>query len=302
MLTRRPRRAARTPRLLAGLLLALTMGIAPAQASAAGGLGADDPLSCSDIIVIGGGGFGIGTDISYFACGVGSTAPGSACTFEPVTLIPLGFGLGGLLPGMPLPFLDTYLWFLATCPNNGQALLALPFGLSIVDGVIVSPWMLVEDLLQALTLPKPSVRFNPEINTATGVATLVNLPTWWWVENWAPELRVAAWGPVWVELTAGPLYSEWKPGNGRPAVRCDGPGIPWQPDLDDDDPRACTYTYPRSSASSATDRYTATVTVTYGLSWEGSGGLSGTLPLVQTSSSVPIGVAERQALVISTRE
>jgi hypothetical protein len=240
---------------------------------------AEDPSQCGGVVVIPGAGLGIGTDLGNLTCCDG-TSPASQCSFSQTNTVPLGFPLsgllGGLLPGQPLPQLDVYTWYLQDCASSGDALIAVPIGMAIINGQVVSPGSLAISVRNLLQLPIPRMHFNPDVTSSAGAATMANLPTWWWSTRRGPIIQVAANGPVNVTVTATPLSLQWDPGDAQPPATCAGPGIPWQQGLSDNDPRACTFTYNRSSAVAAGDRFTARATMTWGITFTGSGGLNGT--------------------------
>lgn len=145
-----------------------------------------------------------------------------------------------------------------------------------------------------LPLPLPAPKFNPSRPSSAGPATLVAIPTWFWVDGWEPVRQRTQAGAVWAEVVATPTEATWDPGDGSPLVRCAGPGTAWSPAA-----RAstCEHTYVRSSAGQPANVYTAHVTVTWRVSWRGVGGRTGTLPLMERQMTFPIAVAERQTVV-----
>jgi hypothetical protein len=124
---------------------------------------------------------------------------------------------------------------------------------------------------------------------------LVNIPTWFWVDGWAPVRQTTRAGDVWAEVVATPVSATWFPGDGSAPVQCAGPGRPWT--SDDDTAGACRHTYLTSSAAQPNLVYTARVTVVWRVTWRGSGGRVGTLPLMERQVSFPVAVAERQTVV-----
>lgn len=163
---------------------------------------------------------------------------------------------------------------------------------------VVAPAAAVEQLAQRATnrlpLPLPSPKFNPSRPSSAGPSTLVNIPTWFWVDGWKPVRQRTQAGGVWAEVVATPVEVTWDPGDGSPVVRCAGPGTAWSPDAQES---ACEHTYVRSSAGEPANVYTARVTVTWKVSWRGAGGRAGTLPLMERQMTFPIAVAERQTVV-----
>ncbi|MGQ0467997.1 MAG: hypothetical protein ACT4QG_22105 [Sporichthyaceae bacterium] len=173
------------------------------------------------------------------------------------------------------------------------------------DGRVDTAW--VEDLprfapveqlarraTNRMPLPLPAPKFNPSRPSNAGPATLVAIPTWFWIEGWAPVRQRTRAGGVWAEVVATPVEATWDPGDGSPVVRCIGPGTAWTPEAAES---ACEHTYVRSSAGQPANVYTARVDVTWRVTWRGTGGRSGTLPLMQRQMIFPIAVAERQTVV-----
>lgn len=157
----------------------------------------------------------------------------------------------------------------------------------------VTPAQLAARQWRQLPIPAPEVRTAPP----RGSDGLVGLAEWFWVTNWSPQSARAQAGGVWAEVSAQPASLTIHPGRGLSSVTCDGPGTPYDPKLPAAAQRSdCTYTYARSSAGLPRSAYMATVTVTWGGTWSGSGGEGGTLPELTRSTSIPIRIAEGQAL------
>ena len=80
-------------------------------------------------------------------------------------------------------------------------------------------------------------------------------------------------------------------------VICRGPGTPYAGGAD---PAAasptCGHTYTRSSAGQPGAAFRVTVTVTWDISWRGTGGAGGTLPPLFTAATARFRVAESQAV------
>lgn len=194
-------------------------------------------------------------------------------------------------------------WWEQYCGNQGWAGIPVwvPVGTGANAVLLSSPATLAQRAVNKLNLPSPSVGLNPR-----GRA-LVNLPEWFWIppSQWRTLSQRTSAGPVWAEVTASPVSTTWDPGDGSPAVTCSGPGSPY----DSSKPASaqstdCSYTYRRSSAdqpqtgSSANDRFfNVTVTTSWSVSWIGSGGAGGTLPLMTRSTSFDLPVAQRESVV-----
>ncbi|MHB2023191.1 MAG: hypothetical protein ACYCO3_07680 [Mycobacteriales bacterium] len=167
----------------------------------------------------------------------------------------------------------------------------------------VTPAVLAQRAENLLPLPTPTANHNP-------TDALTGLSTWWWISpaQWRTLRQRTAVGAVWVVVTAKPTSSTWDAGDGSPALTCSGPGTPYDPNEPASSQQSyCTHTYTRSSASqpqrgpNPNDRYfTVTVTVTWQVSWVGSGGLAGTLPAITRSYHFPLQVFERETVVSSS--
>jgi hypothetical protein len=157
-------------------------------------------------------------------------------------------------------------------------------------------------MLQALgELRVPSLR--PGTAPPTGSDGLVGLPEWFWIPaaTWHPLSVTVSAGPVWATVMATPIRLTFDPGGGIGPVSCPGPGTAYDPAS----PAAaqhtdCSYTYARPSAGLPGNVYQASVTVTWQVTWTGSGGAGGVLA---AALSVPVGftipVAQGEALVTS---
>ncbi|MGQ0631588.1 MAG: hypothetical protein ACT4P1_11130 [Sporichthyaceae bacterium] len=175
------------------------------------------------------------------------------------------------------------------------------------DGTVGMAWVAValvasspEELAQRATnrlrLPLPEPRFSPARPSSAGPSTLVNVPTWFFLDGWAPVRQRTRAGGVWAEVTATPVEATWFPGDGSAPVHCTGAGRAWTSDTET--AGACRYTYLRSSAVRPGLAYPARVVVKWQVTWRGSGGRGGSLPLMERQVDFPIAVAERQTVVV----
>ena len=147
-----------------------------------------------------------------------------------------------------------------------------------------------------LPLPLPEPRFEPRRQSSAGPTTLVAIPTWFFLDGWQPVTQRTEAGATWAEVSAEPVTTTWWPGDGSEPVRCAGAGRAWS--TTDTTATPCTYTYTRSSAAQPNNAYTARVTVTWKVTWRGSGGAGGTLPLMERQTTFPVAVAERQTVIV----
>jgi hypothetical protein len=163
----------------------------------------------------------------------------------------------------------------------------------------ITPHQLLVSALGELQIPYLGPRTAPP----RGHAGLVGLPEWFWIpaDDWhARDVTVSA-GPVWASVTAVPVGLTFAPGSGISPVSCAGPGAAYNRRK----PAAvqhtdCSYTYVQPSVGQPGNAYQASVTVTWRISWTGSGGAGG---LLDAALPVPVGfavpVAQGEALVSS---
>jgi hypothetical protein len=239
----------------------------------------------------------------------GSTEKGSAaaaavsagvrCTYTPVGLAGLGSDLTASLAALVGGLNSLRMGVYAKSCSDGSLDMVWrdPFSLGGPGGeVTVTPGQLAQVAYSRLRLPTLRARFNPARHTSAGLATTVHLPTWWWVEDWTDRVQRTSAGAVWAEVTARPVRTEWRPGDGGRAVTCAGPGRRWRPGLSES-ASSCRYAYGRSSAGEPDLNFDASVTVTWEVSWVGAGGANSTLPPMSTTTTFPVAVTERQSVV-----
>lgn len=168
--------------------------------------------------------------------------------------------------------------------------------------VTVTPLQLAQRALRSVVLPKPVAHHSPDQQLPDGRPyTVVRVPTWFWVEPAAFKAKSAraAAGPVWAVVTVTPSSLTFTPGDGGPAVSCTGPGRA-RTKADGTWGRApggCDYTYPRSSLGAPGGMLTGKYTISWDVTWTGSGGSSGAFGTQSTSSTARFAVAEAQAVV-----
>lgn len=193
-------------------------------------------------------------------------------------------------------------WYDVTCSDGSSYIgVYVPPTSGSVPPEVRLAGALARTVLNRLQLPEPMVGQSP-----TG-QTLVNLPTWWWVEpaSWRVLRQRTNAGPVWAEVTATPVATSWDPGDGSQPLVCPGPGTAYDRSRPESAQSTdCSYAYRRSSAGQpqtgpdVNDRFfTVTVTTVWEVTWRGSGGSGGTLPRLTRTSSFPLAVAQRQTVV-----
>lgn len=245
-----------------------------------------------------------GSDASGSGATRGSArGSGMTCTYTPVGLASLGTDLAESLVG-PIGGLNGLrMGFFARSCSDGSLDIVWrdPFALGggPAGDVVVTPGQLAQVAYSRLRLPAPRARFNPARQTSAGLATTVHIPTWWWVEDWSTHWQRTSAGAVWAQVTARPVRTQWDPGDGGRPVACEGPGVPWRAGLADS-ASPCKYVYRTSSAAEPDLSFNAVVTVEWAVSWVGSGGASGTLPPMSTTTTFPVAVTERQSVVVGS--
>jgi hypothetical protein len=128
----------------------------------------------------------------------------------------------------------------------------------------------------------------------------VNLPTWLWVDNWAPVVGTASSPALTVTVTARPRNVYWRMGDGSADEVC-GAGTPWNPALREEQQRSdCTHTYKRSSAHQPGQRYTAVASMTWEVTWTATNGESGSLGPAVRNETFQMRVTEGQAVITSS--
>ena len=271
----------RVGRALLGAATAAAFGLAgvaltasPAAADAAGGAITDDTGIDYGAIVGGSGGGGSGRGNG------GARNSGPVCTYR---------WMGG---PENFPVYDNDgtrfetepggAWYEKTCDGVFMGAVFLRGTPDAVDTAEVAA-----GVLRRMTIPVPELALSPSGDQ------VVNLPSWVWLENWEPLTGTATVGAVTVRVTAQPSSARWSFGDGG-SLSC-APGIPWSASTDPT--RACTHTWRRSSAAQPSGRFTVGVNVTWTAAYSVTGGAGGgSLPSITRTATVPVRVAEVQAV------
>ena len=191
-------------------------------------------------------------------------------------------------------------WALMACVGSATGTGPQAVLVSNVTGAPdVSPKQLLVQTLGELAVPY----LQPATAPPRGTDGLVGLPEWFWVPagEWHARSMTVTAGPVWATVVAAPIGLTFKPGPGLSPVSCTGPGTAYdsyKPSTQQH--TGCSYTYERPSAGQPENVYHASLTVTWRVSWVGSGGSGGVL---DAALGVPVGftipVAQGEALVTS---
>ena len=163
----------------------------------------------------------------------------------------------------------------------------------------ITPQQLLVTALGELQIPYT----GPDTAPPRGTDGLVGLPEWFWIPaaSWHARTVTVAAGPVWASVMAAPVRLTFEPGAGISPVSCAGPGTAYNPRKPAAAQRTdCSYTYLQPSTGQPGRAYQASVTVTWRVTWTGSGGAGGVLDATLT---VPVGltiqVGQGEALVTS---
>ncbi len=287
--------------------LAVACGAAQATASSAGGgtNGCDPyldgtviPVPCSSGLAHGGSdgagrdSAGSGTDGSGGG-GAGSSTPSSSCRTVELDKA------GAQSLGLPWPPPPGKSWGLLDCLGGGIGPLAVLVS-NATGTPAVTPQQLLVTALGELQVPY----IGPDTAPPRGHDGLVGLPEWFWVPaaSWHSRSVTVRAGAVWATVTAAPVGLTFEPGGGISPVSCAGPGTAY----DRREPAGaqhtdCAYTYLVPSTGQPGDGYQASVTVTWRVSWMGSGGAGGILDrALAVPVDITVPVAQGEALVTSS--
>jgi hypothetical protein len=214
---------------------------------------------------------------------------------------------GGFAPGGPTPGG----WFSVTCFNRAtgasttqtewitsQAAAAPPT--TPAAAPTVAPRVLALQAERSLRLPAPVLHFNP------AAASVVNLPTWLWVDAsvWQPLSVTASAGPVSATAVATPESVTWQMGDGGTVV-CAGPGRPFDPALPaGQQVTGCEYTFRTSSLGQPAPAgdpdaaaYAVRATITWAVSWTAQGAAGeGVLPPLTTTGTASVRVVQIESI------
>lgn len=164
------------------------------------------------------------------------------------------------------------------------------------------PADLAQQAFTLLTLPKPTLGRSPSLSNGDpakgGQAyTIVNLWTWFYTDpaTFVPMSKTVSLQGISATVTATPTALLFTPGDGHAAVSCAGPGRPWESADQFDAPSAggCGYRYTEVQAKPIT----GTVSISWDVSWTGTGGAGGVFDDVATSSSSQFIVEQIQTVV-----
>jgi hypothetical protein len=164
----------------------------------------------------------------------------------------------------------------------------------------INPRVVAQQAENSLRLPTPSLQFNP------AASSVVNLPTWLWIDPsiWHQFSVTATAGTVSATAVATPESVTWQMGDGGVVV-CTGPGQPF--DLArpvQQQGTLCDYAYRTSSLGQSTPdgnpdaaAYLVRATVTWAVTWTAQGAPGqGALPSLATAGQAPVRVVQVESV------
>ncbi|RIQ15670.1 hypothetical protein [Jiangella rhizosphaerae] len=155
----------------------------------------------------------------------------------------------------------------------------------------IPPEILVQVAYDELELPDPQIAWNPR-RDGDG-ATVVNLPTWLWLDDGPVELEVhAAAGDNEARVDATLSGMNFSASNAAP-VACDGHGVAWTSGATSD----CALTFTRSSAHLPGGVANVLAESRWSIEWFANGEPQGPLDPQTTSATFDLPVAEVQTIV-----
>jgi hypothetical protein len=174
--------------------------------------------------------------------------------------------------------------------------------------VVFDPRVLAEIARSRLRFPGPVVSTSPPADQGT----YAQLPTFFFVENWAPVSTSATAGPVTATVTATPVSQRWAIHDTfrgvTETVSCEGPGAAFDPasPVHAQLPPACGWTPSHSSAgqqahggSRSEACFPTTVTLAWDVGWGSNIGPGGALGEGTSTTELCLVVAELQAVVVA---
>lgn len=162
----------------------------------------------------------------------------------------------------------------------------------VPEGGIVDPEALAREAIASIGIDAPTIRTSPD----AADRLYVRVPTWLWVDGgwWHGYQATASAGRVTATVTARPATTTWVTGDGDSTI-CAGPGVAWQPHLDESD-ADCTHTYTVSSTGAPEGTFDLQANVRLEVTWTSNVSAGGTLPAITRTSTRTVEVGEIQAI------
>ena len=239
---------------------------------------------------------GASSSTSSPASGQPGAAKGSPspCTYAPLP----AWEAAALGQGVPAPGA----WYFIVC---SVATSAVPTG--TIRWIPASPASTGSNPNAAASQAADSLQLpSPEIHVDPSVFSVVNVPTWFWIDPglWHPFVATATAGGVSATAIASPQTVSWSTGDGNVVV-CDGPGTAYDPAVPAiDQTTPCSYTYRQSSVGQASANgdanngaYDVVATISWSVTWSAVGASGGgTLAPLQTSSNIKLRVEQIESV------
>ena len=148
------------------------------------------------------------------------------------------------------------------------------------------------------TIPAPTIRIAPAETDDNGYA-YVQVPAYFWVDEWAPISNSISGGSVTVSVSIEPVRLDIDLGNGETISCTSAPAFGAGDDIETFD--GCGYTYKHSSAMAPNgETWTVGASLVWHGTWSSNIGVGGDMGELATSSTRELPVAEIQAIVTDT--
>lgn len=164
---------------------------------------------------------------------------------------------------------------------------------------VVTPAELAQQAYRTIRFPSPSGDRSPSQDQLfRGYPfTYTGLWTWFWTnsDTWTTLTASASAAGFTATVTARPVALIYDPGDGGAAVTCAGPGRPWTSADGNAAPTggACAYQYHQVTSAPIT----STQSILWKITWTGTGGSTGEIPQLATSTSGQLNVMQIQEVV-----
>lgn len=198
--------------------------------------------------------------------------------------------LGDLLGGLKWPAVNQLTAAQIGVVNTNLAQIGCP--------VIVTPAALAQRAFNSIVFPHPSGHRSPsEAQTYNGYPfTYIRLWTYYWTDpaTWKSLTATASAVGLTATVTAVPVSLSFDPGDGSEGQSCAGPGRAWVESDGNSAPTsgACGYQYTKVSGPGYDHPITSTQTITWKITWTGTGGSAGEIPGLSTSTSGQLNVLQ----------
>lgn len=165
-----------------------------------------------------------------------------------------------------------------------------------------SPATLAQQAAASFLLPLPAGDRSPLTSlTYHGYPlTYINLWTWFWTspQSWKSFTATASAGGNSATVTATPMALTFDPGDGSSPAVCQGPGRAWSTSDGNGAPTGggCGFQYTEVSGPGFDHPFTCTQTITWRLTWTGTGNTRGVLTARTTSRSGLLNVLQIQTV------